>query len=344
MPKRQYVKDLKTDDRVEDLFVVSSKSVGQTYRGTPFLKLKLIDKTGEIDAVKWDASDADLEKASENEVVRLIGKVSTYRDSPQIEITSLQRAGTDCDPSDFVRSSPHDLVAMAAEFRDTLAQVKHPGLDKLLCAAFGDEERFAGFTQAPAARSMHHAYVGGLLEHTLSVMRTCAVLAGRYPSVNKELLLAGAALHDIGKIEEFDWRASISYSDVGNFVGHVVLGAILVRRLVDEIPEIDKSYALQLEHMVIAHHGQKEYGSPKRPKTLEAMILHMADDLDAKIFQIETAVADSRAKGEPGQFTRFVKGLDRPVFKGYPEDPGADPCLEDLRLMDDEDYDPFAEE
>ncbi len=343
MSKRQFVKDLKTDDRVDDLFVVASKSVGQTYRGTPFLKLRLVDKTGQIDAVKWDANDADIEKASEDDIIHVVGKVSLYRENPQIEITTLQRGGKETDPSDFVRSSPHDLVAMAAEFRSVLAQVKSPGLVKLLCAVFDDEERFAGFTQAPAAKSMHHAYVGGLLEHTLNVMKTCATLAQRYESVNKELLLTGAALHDIGKIEEFNWRASISYSDIGNFVGHIVRGAMLVKEMTDSISEIDEMTALQLEHMVIAHHGEKEYGSPKRPKTLEAMILHMADDLDAKIFQIETAVAESRSRNEAGRFTRFVKGLDRPVFKGCAQDPGSEPDSEDLRLMSDEGYNPFEE-
>jgi 3'-5' exoribonuclease len=344
MPKRQFVKDLKVDDRVDDLFVVASKSVGQTFRGSPFLKMKLIDKSGEIDAVKWDAADADIEKVAEDEVIQVAGKIGTYRDSPQIEVSSLQRAGKEVDPSDFVRSSPHDLAAMAQEFRETLAQVKQPGLAKLLAAVFDDEERFAAFCQAPAAKSMHHAYVGGLLEHTVSVMKTCSVLAQRYESVNKELLVAGAALHDIGKIDEFNWRASISYSDIGNFVGHIVSGAILVKCVADAIPELDEMAALQIEHMIIAHHGEKEFGSPKRPKTLEAMILHMADDLDAKLFQIEAAVAESRSRGEAGRFTRFVKGLDRPVYKGSANEPGSEPDSADLRLIEDEEYNPFEEE
>lgn len=351
--KNYYICNLKEGARIEDVFLVASKTIASTRAGSQYLRLKLSDKSGVIDAVKWDVNDADLSCFGESDYAHIVGTVKTYNGDLQVTIDSCRRCDSvnELDLSDFVPSSSRDRHQMMGELSEMLATVKHPHLSRLLAALFNDPEFAHRFSECPAAKSVHHAYLGGLLEHTLNVVRTCAALAELYPSSDRDLLITAAALHDIGKMEEYDWSTSIRIADAGHMVGHLVAGAMTVREVAAGIDGFDPVLSLALQHAILAHHGSKDFGSSKLPKSIEAIILHHADDIDAKVAIFSDAINESDRNGEPGLFTRKVPLLDRPIFRGAREqtnDPSPEPEPED-EVFDgtlfavDSDYDPFAD-
>jgi len=344
--KRVFVESLKEGAKVEEVFLVTSKSVGNARNGA-YIRLRLGDRTGQIDAMKWNASEAEIARFDEGDYVLVRGTVGTYNDNLQLTADSVKRFGDPVDPADFIRSSPRDPEQMMTEFEGLISQVTQPHLSRLLSDVFNDPQTRGKFMQAPAAKSVHHAYIGGLLEHTLNVVRSCSVLADLYPIVDRDLLLAGAALHDIGKLDEFTWSGAINYSDSGHLVGHIVGGAMLAARTAESIPGFDPLLSLALQHMILSHHGTKEWGSPKQPKSLEAVMLHAADDLDAKTAILAQAIEES---SDSGAFTKRHYLLDRPIFKGLPRqaDAAGEPAsgeAPDLELFAVEGkYDPFADD
>ncbi|MEN6358172.1 MAG: HD domain-containing protein [Armatimonadota bacterium] len=353
--KKLYVVNLREGARIEEVFLVVTKSVASTRTGSQFLKMTLADKTGTVDSVKWDATESEIARISEDDYVQVQAAVKSYNDHPQLVIESFQRWGEAIDPSDFLRSSQRDPDKMMTELTAILEQVTNPKLRTLLDGFFSNSEYAVKFRQAPAAKKIHHAYIGGLLEHTLNVVRTCAALSDLYPNTDRELLLTAAALHDIGKIDEYLWSSSIKFSDAGHLVGHVVGGAMMVKEAADKIDGFDPTMSLALQHMILSHHGEKEWGSPKQPKSIEAVMLHTADDLDAKLAIFDEAIHNS---DNGGLFTERHFLLDRPIFKGLPsctgllEDTGQpeEAVLPNGDAADmesfaaDVDYDPFADE
>ena len=346
--KKTFVTNLREGARVEDVFLVASKTVAATRNGAPFLRLRLGDKTGEVDAVKWDASESEIARITEDEYVLIQGAVSIYRDNPQITLESIQKYSEAVDPSDFLRCTPQDPEKMFSELNDILRQIKNPHLSRLLSTIFAREDFARVFCEAPAAKSVHHAYIGGLLEHTLNVVRTCVALADLYPQIDRDLLLTSATLHDVGKMEEYTWVGSVKISDAGHLVGHIVSGTMLVKEVADTVDGFDPMLSLALQHMILAHHGFKEFGSPKLPKSIEAVMLHMADDLDAKVAMFGQAIDESQNNS---LFTKKHFLLDRPIFKGLPKIEEEVEHIETLANDDpdlglfavDADYDPFAE-
>lgn len=311
--KRIYIDSLNEGAKIDDVFLVASKSVLKTRDGKPFLKLKLADKTGQIDAVRWGASDTEISAFDENDYAIVYGSVNTYNGSLQLTLDSCRKHHGDIDPADFIRCSERDPKEMLSELREIVRSITNPTLSKLLNHFFANTEFARTFSQAPAAKSVHHAYVGGLIEHTLNVTRTCMALAELYPNVNRDLMVTGAILHDIGKVEEFVWSGAITYSEAGHFIGHVVGGAMMVKQAANSIKGFDPVLSLTLQHIVISHHGTTEFGSPKPPQCIEAMLINHADDLDAKVAIFETAISESE---ENGYFTKNNYFLNRPVFKG----------------------------
>ena len=348
--KNNYARDLREGMRVEDVFLVTSKSVMMTREGKPYLKLRLADRTGQIDAVKWAATEPEIARFSESDYILVHGTVRTYNDSLQLTLESVQKWGQEVDPADFIRISESDPQEMMAELMDILSSVTNADLARLIIKIFSDEEIARRFCQAPAAKKLHHACIGGLVEHTLNVVKICSAFAKLYPAIDRDLLLTAAALHDIGKIEEYTWSKAIDFSESGHFVGHIVAGAIMVKEAVNSLDGFDQLTSLALQHAIIAHHGMKEWGSPKRPKSIEAVMLHSADDLDAKVAMFNQAIEDSDNSGESGLFTKRHFHLDRPIFKGQPrqalsEQEQSDEDDSDLDLLAvDSDYDPFADE
>lgn len=346
--KKLFVTNLRDGARVEDVFLVSSKSVGSTRAGSPYLKIKLADKTGEVDAIKWDASESEISRLREDDYFLVNGVVRTYNDSLQVGVDSFKHWGEPVDPSDYIASSSRDPDEMMGEFLALIGQVSDPSLRQLLDGFFGDEAFCRKFRQAPAASRNHHAYIGGLLEHTINVVKNCAAFAGLYPQAHADLLITGAALHDVGKVDEFVWSGAIKYSDEGNLVGHVVGGAMLVRQAIAGMDGFDPMMALTLQHMILSHHGRLEYGSPKLPLCFEAVLLHHADDIDAQISMFEKAIRESDETGNASLFTKRHHLLDRPIFKGIERavangsnGGNGDPDLE-LFAVESE-FDPFAD-
>jgi 3'-5' exoribonuclease len=337
---------------VEDIFLVVSKSVAKARNGQPYLKVRLADKTGEVDAFKWDVADADVARFAENDYIFVRASVRTYNDKLQLLLDSVQRWGEAVDPADFIRASRRDPEEMMSELRSLLAQVTCPQLSRLLSVFFDDEDFTAKFREAPAARRVHHACVAGLLEHTLNVTRNCAALADLYPENirDRDLLITGAVLHDVGKVEEYTWSGAIKFSAAGHLVGHIVGGAMMVKEAAQQIDGFDPILSLALQHIMLAHHGTKEWGSPKRPKSIEALVLHYADHLDAEISIFTQAIEESEERGEEDLFTGKNYLLERPVFKGSrnrsEQTNEVDPEKEaDLDLLTvDSDHDPFADE
>ncbi len=347
--KQVYVTNLREGDKVDDVFLVTSRSLLRTRAGAPFLKAKLADKTGTVDAIKWNATESEIARLVEGTHICVHGTVRLYNDELQLNLDSFEKLEEEVDPSDFVASSERDPDEMFSELISLLSDVTDANLRQLLDAFFADDQFAPRFREAPAAKSIHHAYVGGLLEHTLNVVRNCAALAELYPDANRELLLTVAALHDVGKVDEYKWSPAIDLSTEGHFVGHVVGGTMMVRAAAEAIDGFDPLVSLALQHAVLAHHGTKEFGSPKRPKTIEALILHLADDLDAQVEIFRQAIKQSDERGEGGLFTPRRFPLDRPIFKGLSgrqteETPEGEEEPPDMDLFTtDVDNDPFAE-
>lgn len=332
--KQYYVAKLREGDKIEDVFLIASRSVAEARNGSTYIRLRLADKTGEVDAFRWNATESDVAKINEADFVLIRASVRIYQDNLQITIDSFQPVSDVEDSSDFMRASVRDPDEMMAELRRLLKEVSRPHLSDLLSAFFDDDGFVRDFRRAPAAQRVHHAYISGLLEHTLNVTRACACMAGLYPNADKDLLLAGAALHDVGKTREYEWTGAIKYSEEGHLVGHVVTGAMMVKQAAERIDGFDRHLDLALQHMLLSHHGNKEWGAPKRPKSIEAMMLHIADLLDSQLGIMEQAIEESDESGGTGLFTKKNPYLDRPVFKGLRErsDATDEQSDEDARL------------
>lgn len=348
--KRFYIQDLREGTKIEDVFLVASKTLANTRSGSPYLRLKLADRTGEVEAVKWEVTESDTARLGEDEYILVSASVATYKDSLQLTVDSIRHWGEPIDPADFLRSCSREPAEMMAELDELLMRVSNPHLKRLLDFFFSNSEFARKFQHAPAAKLNHHACIGGLLEHTLSVTRVCADYASHYPQLDADLLLVGAALHDIGKIEEFECSTSIKSTESGVLVGHVVVGTMMVRQAANSIDRFDPLLSLALQHLVLSHHGQYDWGSPKVPKSIEALALHSADDLDAKIAMFERAIEESDSGGDTSLFTKRSFLLQRPIFKGHrrPGEPGENPPPAspdeeaDLDLFA-ADFDPFAD-
>lgn len=347
--KRTFISHIREGGKVEDVFLVTSKTIANTRNGSRYLKIRLADRTGEIEAVKWEATESEINRMQEDEYVLVHGSAKSYNDNLQLTVDSFKKWNDPVDPSDFIRSSPHDPEKMMAEFLAIIGQVTDTHIKTLLDGLFGDEKFLMKFKQAPAAKTNHHAYVSGLLEHTLNVLRIVVALADLYPQAHRDLLIAGAALHDIGKIDEFEWAGSIKYSEYGHLVGHIVGGTMIVREAIEGIQGFDPVLGNTLLHMILAHHGKLEFGSPKLPQCIEAMLLNHADDMDAQVAIFEAAIVSSDENGEAGLFTKRHFLLGRHIYKGLSRREqggnGAEDCESDLDLLAvDEEYDPFADE
>lgn len=343
--KNYYVSGLCDGSRIDDIFLIHNKSLGYTQDGSPFVRMRLGDRTGTIDAIKWDASEAACDAISSDEFIRVRGIVTTYNGRLQIKVDTFRPYNDRIDPTDFLPRSEKDIDEMLAEFKKIIDSVEHPQLKALLDHFFKDQEFLSRFSTAPAAQKIHHAYIGGLLEHTLSAAKLCEFGASHFPGVDRDLLITGAVLHDIGKVEEFCWDKSIRYSDNGHLIGHVVIGAQMVKEAADTIEGFHPLLKSVMVHIILSHHGEKEWGAAKRPKVIEAIILHVLEDLDAKVNTFRQAVGKDAPASESDLWTERNWVFDRPLLKGLPSEimnPSADAQSIDELL--EPDYNPFADE
>jgi len=287
--KKIFVDGLRPGDPVDEMFVLSEKTLSHKRDGGLYLNACLADRTGRIRAVAWDNADVIAKAVRTGSVVRVTGQTSEYKGTPQIIIAAMEDAGgEDIDPADFLPSTRRDRDQMFRRLTAMTDTLSSGHLRALLDRFWSDESFVEKFKTAPAAKLMHHAYIGGLLEHTLSLTLLADNVSGHYSGIDRDLLVCGAILHDIGKIYEFDYNTHIDYSDEGRLISHIVIGVGMIDKKIEELPDFPKETALLLRHMIISHHGAREFGSPEPPKTLEAVLLNYLDEIDSKINGIRT--------------------------------------------------------
>ncbi|HET98325.1 MAG TPA: HD domain-containing protein [Desulfurivibrio alkaliphilus] len=325
--KGTMVAEIEEGSKVEGLFLVKEMNRGETKAGKPFLRLKVMDKSGEIGGPVWDDAEALAPLCRPGSYLRISGQGDSYQGSPQLRINRISPVdGAAIDPADFIPGGDIDLKQLAKELNSLIAEVGDPHLKRLLSAIFiEDRELRRRFTIAPAAKTMHHAYLGGLLEHSVALGRLALAVSRLYPAVDRDLLLAGALLHDLGKTEELTYdNYPFGYSNRGRLVGHLVIGAETVGVRAGQLPDFPAARLEQLQHLILSHHGRHEFGAPTLPMMQEAFILHFLDDLDAKLNYFARL---GRQVQEPGyQWSEYQRNLERFLYlQGHPPEAPANP-------------------
>jgi 3'-5' exoribonuclease len=294
--------------------MVTYKDVRQKKGGDHFLSLTLADRSGDIDAKMWDNVDKIMDTFERDGFVRVKGVSQIHLNKLQFTIHTLQAVPeSEVDLGDFFPASSRDPEEMFAELRGHIDAISNPHLKALLTAIFDDAGISRRFKRAPAAKSIHHAWLGGLIEHVLSLCSLCKLIGPHYPHVDVDLLITGAILHDIGKIDELNYERGFSYSDEGQLLGHILIGLRMINEKLCLLPEFPPRLRTLVEHLVASHHGTLEYGSPKVPMTAEAMLLHHLDNLDSKMETVRGAV--EKDKLAEGAWTTFIPSLERPLLK-----------------------------
>jgi len=315
--KSLYAADIRENQLVDAMFLVGSKNHGVTKGGSSYLTLKLLDRSGEIEARVWDRADDLTRGFDKNDFVRVRGQATLFQGKIQIRVQDVIRVDeSKVAAEDFLPKSVNDPDAMLAELQGILRSMKNPHLLALAEACFADEELVRLLKQAPGAKTIHHPYLSGLLEHTLSLLKLILKVVENYRGVDIDLLLIGGFLHDIGKVYEFTFDRALDYTDAGQLLGHLVMEVEMVSKKIDTIPEFPVELALLVKHILVSHHGAYEFGSPKLPQTLEAVILHSLDDLDGKIQAIQ-----NMPEKEPGsKWTAFHRAYGRSFYKSKAEE------------------------
>ena len=280
-----YIGELREGERINEIYLCKQKQTAMTKAGKPYESLVLQDKTGTLDAKIWDPSSQGIEDCDAMDYVCVMGDVTSFQGTLQLNIKRLRKASEgEYDPKDYLPVSEYDIDAMYAELQTYVNSLTNPYLKQLAAGLFLEDEAFAKrFKFHSAAKSVHHGFVGGLLEHTLSVTRLCDYCATRYSILNRDLLICAALFHDIGKLEELSVFPENDYTDEGQLLGHIAMGMEIVGMRIRMIDGFPRKLANELKHCILAHHGELEYGSPKKPALAEAVALNFADNLDAKM-------------------------------------------------------------
>jgi 3'-5' exoribonuclease len=313
--KTKYIADLQDRDSITSEFLVKTLSVQMAKNGKPYMNLILMDRTGEIESRIWENAEEAYRVIKKNGFIRADGKISLYQGRKQFILTNYRVIqDSEVDLQDFVAVSGFDINAMYAEVEALVASMRDPDIKKLAETLLFDEAVRKGFREAPAAKGVHHAYAGGLLEHVLSVTRLVEFFCRHYGSgIRRDLAIFGGLFHDIGKLYEFDYGKSTDYTDEGRLVGHLIIGSEIIEKLCSSIPGFPDHKRTHIKHIILSHHGEYEYGSPKRPKTMEALFVSKADDLDSKVNTIQSFMAKDETEGE---WTGYHKMYERFFFKG----------------------------
>jgi len=324
--KKTFVKDIQERDLIESPFLIRAKIIGMAKNGRPYMTLKLMDCTGEVEGRVWDRVDELSARFDKDDFVQVSGKATVYMGKMQLVIQELERVDeSEVELSDFLPVSSRSVAEMVSELTSIVEGLADPALKELMGAFLADEAFIAGYTRAPAAKAMHHVYLGGLLEHSLAVAALANDISQRYPDINRDLLVVGALLHDVGKVAELRYQRSFEYTDAGKLLGHIVIGVELVEEKLRSLRGFPQELALHLKHLLLSHHGQYEYGSPKRPKTMEAVILNFLDDLDSKINGVRTHI--DREPDSESSWTQYHRLYDRYFFKGTSMKPVSEPDI-----------------
>ena len=311
----KFINELKENDRVQDIYLCKQKQLCKAKTGKNYLFLILQDKTGSINANIWDIDlNYEIENFEPNNFVKVDGfvKLNSYNNELQIIISKLIKVDKkECDLKNYVRTSKKDLDKLKNDLLEYISSVKNNFLSELLEKIF-DAERLEIFCEHSAGKSMHHSYFGGLLEHTVAVTEICDFMSKKNKLIDRDILVTSAVLHDVGKLYELSDFPENDYNDAGELLGHIIIGADLISKKIYEINNFPDDLRLKIIHCILAHHGEYEFGSPKLPKTLEALILHFADNLDAKTKMFEELAENDKSDSN---WTSYNKVLERKILK-----------------------------
>lgn len=312
--KAVFVNTLVPSETVTTHFLVTYKEIRQKKTGEPYLTLVLADRTGEIEAKMWDNVAEVMNTFDRDDFVKVKGLPQIYQSKQQFTIHKIRRLEDhEVEPGDYFPCSRRDPEEMWTELRGIISSISTEPLRRLLEEIFSDQKIAGLYRRAPAAKSIHHACLGGLIEHVLSLCGLCRMIATHYPGVDLDLLLTAAILHDIGKIEELAYERSFSYTAAGQLVGHIVMGVQLISEKIRAVPDFPPKLKLLLEHIILSHHGSLEFGSPKVPMFSEALLFHHLDNLDSKFEAMRASI--ERDRHPDGEFTGWVAALERVVLK-----------------------------
>jgi len=317
--KKLFINQIKEGQAVDDIFLVKDMTRAETRSGKPYLVLTLMDRSGEIGARLWENVDAFSSACEPGNLVQVSGPAQAYRGILQLKIDNVLPVDKkEAQRELFLQAAKRDIAEMALEITSMAHKVGEPFYRKLLLKFFMDSSFSLKFQQAPAAKSMHHAYLGGLLEHTLAVAKLARLVADFYPALDRDLLITGALLHDIGKTRELAFDGfPFEYTVRGRLVGHLVIGVEMIQERISTISAFPEDLATRLQHLILSHHGRYEFGSPALPMISEAFVLNFLDDLDAKLNFMGRL--EEQAPGPGYQWTDFQRTLERFLYvKGRP--------------------------
>jgi 3'-5' exoribonuclease len=317
---RRYVNQLSNGDSVDEAYLVADKQLRANRQGNLYLHLELRDKTGSVGARLWNASEGLARSFEPGDFLRVRGKIQVFQGALQLILSHIEVVDpARVEPEDFLPQSSQNVARLTARLRELMFSLSNPHLRALVECFLIDEEFVRKFTTAPAGIKNHHAYHAGLLEHVVALLTIADRIADLYPELDRDLLMTGIFLHDIGKIDELSYDRAFAYTDEGQLVGHLVMGVEMLGEKVERTRDLTgepfpRELLLRLKHMIVSHHGTHEFGSPKLPMTLEAIALHYLDNLDAKIHTFGREIRDDPVRDS--SWTPFQQNLGRRLFKG----------------------------
>ncbi len=324
--KEVYVTDVGKfeNQAIISFFVVASKQLRTRKDGGQYLALMLGDRTGLLECRMWENFAGLIGEFEQGHIVKIRGEVSRYNGRYQLSLDKIRRAADEeVELADYLPRTSFNIDDLWSKLDVYVESFQNPHLKALLRAFLDDEEIVKRFRQAPAAKSLHHAWLGGLLEHVVSLLGICDAAAAHYPEINRDLLLTGAILHDIGKLQELSWGTNFTYTLEGQLLGHITIGIAMIEKKLAKLPDFPPELRILVEHMVLSHHGKLEFGSPKLPMIPEAVLFHHLDDIDAKMQTMRSEFERHRELGRSAaELTDWVRAMDRSLlnttaFLGY---------------------------
>lgn len=312
----RYIETLREGERIQEIYLCRQRTTAMTKTGKEYENVILQDKTGSLDAKIWDPHSMGIDEFDALDYVEVNGDVTVFNGQTQLSIKRARKISeTDVDPTNYLPCTNKNIDEMMMELTKFIAGVNNPYYKQVLTKLFIDNTEFAeAFKKHSAAKSVHHGFIGGLLEHTLSVAKMCDFFAKQYPILNRDLLMTSAICHDIGKVYELSDFPMNDYTDAGQLLGHIVMGSEMLGKIMDSIPDFPTKLKNELKHCILAHHGELEYGSPKKPALIEAMALNLADNADAKI-EIMTELLNSNSSASSDQWLGYNRLLETNVRK-----------------------------
>ena len=312
----RYIETLREGERIQEIYLCRQRTTAMTKTGKEYENVILQDKTGSLDAKIWDPHSMGIDEFDALDYVEVNGDVTVFNGQTQLSIKRARKISeTDVDPTNYLPCTNKNIDGMMMELTKFIAGVNNPYYKQVLTKLFIDNTEFAeAFKKHSAAKSVHHGFIGGLLEHTLSVAKMCDFFAKQYPILNRDLLMTSAICHDIGKVYELSDFPMNDYTDAGQLLGHIVMGSEMLGKIMDSIPDFPTKLKNELKHCILAHHGELEYGSPKKPALIEAMALNLADNADAKI-ETMTELLNSNSSASSDQWLGYNRLLETNVRK-----------------------------